>query len=130
MTPPTEQQVLEYMATRGMPEVEGLKFHAYHESRGWVVGKSPMKSWEAACRTWELNYKERQANAPSGNGGIAREILWSKELEDLTEKRRRLLDGVARDAFGKRMWEQQELDKLGLITPRIKELEKKLGRVA
>lgn len=31
------------------------KFVDYNESKGWVVGKAPMKDWKAACRTWKSN---------------------------------------------------------------------------
>jgi hypothetical protein len=30
-------------------------FMAHHEARGWMLGKVPMKSWEAALRTWRGN---------------------------------------------------------------------------
>lgn len=43
------------------------KFWNYYESKGWVVGKSPMKSWKAAVRTWELNNK-KYGNQQSSNG--------------------------------------------------------------
>ena len=33
--------------------VDPEKFFNFYESKGWVVGKSPMKDWKAAVRTWE-----------------------------------------------------------------------------
>jgi len=33
-----------------------IEFSDYHESRGWTVGKAPMKDWQAAFRTWERNH--------------------------------------------------------------------------
>ena len=27
----------------------------HYESKGWIVGKAPMKDWKAAVRTWEKN---------------------------------------------------------------------------
>ena len=33
-------------------------FIDYHESRGWVVGRSPMKDWKGAFRRWETNEKK------------------------------------------------------------------------
>ena len=33
-------------------------FFDYYESKGWVVGRSPMKDWKAACRLWESKRKE------------------------------------------------------------------------
>lgn len=30
------------------------QFWHFYESKGWLVGKTPMKSWKSAIRTWEL----------------------------------------------------------------------------
>lgn len=38
-------------------------FVNFYESKGWVVGKSPMKDWKAAVRTWETKR--------GGSGGAA-----------------------------------------------------------
>jgi len=27
----------------------------YYESKGWIVGKAPMKSWQASVRNWARN---------------------------------------------------------------------------
>lgn len=43
------------------------KFINYHESRGWVVGRGPMKSWKAAFRTWEANHHEFKKERESRN---------------------------------------------------------------
>lgn len=36
-------------------ETESAKMFNYYESKGWIVGKSPMKNWKAAARNWLLN---------------------------------------------------------------------------
>ena len=39
----------------------------YYESNGWKVGRNPMKSWQATCRTWqrhELPRKEQDNQGP------------------------------------------------------------------
>ena len=33
-------------------------FIDYYESNGWKVGKTPMKSWKAACSTWQRRVHE------------------------------------------------------------------------
>ena len=38
--------------------VDPEQFFNFYESKGWVVGKSPMKDWRAAVRTWEKREKE------------------------------------------------------------------------
>ena len=49
---PTLEQVQKYVAERGY-HFDAVAFHAFYESKGWRVGNQPMKSWEAACVTWE-----------------------------------------------------------------------------
>ena len=39
--------------------VDPEKFFNFYESKGWVVGKSPMKDWKAAVRTWEQRGPEK-----------------------------------------------------------------------
>ena len=39
-------------------QVDPERFFNFYESKGWVVGKSPMKDWKAAVRTWEKREKE------------------------------------------------------------------------
>ena len=33
--------------------VDAETFFDFYESKGWMVGKNKMKSWEACVRTWE-----------------------------------------------------------------------------
>ena len=35
--------------------VDAQQFFDYYESKGWKVGKTPMKDWKSAVRTWERN---------------------------------------------------------------------------
>ena len=39
--------------------VDAQAFVDFYESKGWMIGKNPMKDWKAAVRTWE-----RQRNTP------------------------------------------------------------------
>lgn len=52
-TPPTITQVDEYMQSICKGSfVEAEKFVDFYESKGWMVGKNKMKSWQAAVRNW------------------------------------------------------------------------------
>lgn len=51
---PTVEQIQAYCAER-KNDVNPSLFYDYYEARGWMVGKSPMKDWKAAVRTWERN---------------------------------------------------------------------------
>lgn len=53
-TPPTIDEVKAYCAER-KSNVDAERFVNYYESNGWMVGKSKMKDWKAAVRTWEKN---------------------------------------------------------------------------
>ena len=53
--PPTLAEVQSYVAQRQSP-VDPQGFIDFYASKGWMVGKTPMKDWKAACRnaeTWE-----------------------------------------------------------------------------
>lgn len=52
-TKPTEEEVDAYCRERGN-NITGAEFIAHYESNGWMVGKTQMKDWHAAIRTWEL----------------------------------------------------------------------------
>lgn len=56
--PPTVEQVREYCRQRNN-KVEAQRFVDYYTSNGWMVGKTKMKDWKAAVRTWEKNEKPR-----------------------------------------------------------------------
>ena len=49
---PTVEEVAAYCSAR-RNSVDAQSFVDFYESKGWVVGKSPMKDWKAAVRTWE-----------------------------------------------------------------------------
>ena len=39
-------------------KVDPEQFYNFYESKGWMVGKSPMRDWRASVRTWEKREKE------------------------------------------------------------------------
>jgi len=56
---PTVEEVSAYVTEKGMT-IDPQKFHDYYSSNGWIVGKSKMKDWKAACRTWQSNDSKRK----------------------------------------------------------------------
>ena len=67
-TPPTVDQVREYcMERRNM--VDPQRFVDFYESKGWVVGKSKMKDWKAAVRTWEKEDSKNAGNSRNDRAG-------------------------------------------------------------
>jgi hypothetical protein len=53
-TPPTEAEVAAYIAEKGW-QVNAAHWHAYYTANGWKGGRSPMKDWRAAVKTWQYN---------------------------------------------------------------------------
>ena len=51
---PTLDEVKAYIAERGS-SVDAHSWYDHYESNGWMVGKTPMRDWKAAVRTWERN---------------------------------------------------------------------------
>ena len=51
-TPPTVEEVSSYCQER-KNGIDAQRFVDYYESRGWMLGKTKMKDWRAAVRTWE-----------------------------------------------------------------------------
>ena len=49
---PTVEEVKAYCVER-KNNVSPDKFIDFYESKGWLIGKNPMKDWKACVRTWE-----------------------------------------------------------------------------
>lgn len=49
---PTVEEVKAYCVER-KNNVDANKFIDFYESKGWLIGKNPMKDWKACVRTWE-----------------------------------------------------------------------------
>lgn len=69
-TPPTLAEVQSYVAERHSP-VDPQGFIDFYASKGWMVGKTPMRDWQAACRNaekwerWEHDAKQSNPEQPA-----------------------------------------------------------------
>ena len=84
--PPTLEQVRAYIAERNSP-VDPEEFVDFYASKGWKVGREPMRDWKAACRNaerWE-KYRNRKAgasqSAPDEYSMAAVRQLMSEEVD-------------------------------------------------
>ena len=77
-TAPTVEEVREYCLERGN-SVDPDQFVDFYTSKGWKVGKNPMKDWKAAVRTWERGRNTSQPfpRAESNNGNQFFKLLES-----------------------------------------------------
>ena len=75
---PTLEEIKNYCLERNnliIPE----KFYNYYEANGWMVGKSKMKNWKAAIRTWETNQTKFNQTKDNVDVGGA-EYVWNPNL--------------------------------------------------
>lgn len=82
--PPTVEEVTAYVRERGSG-VDPQRFVDFYASKGWVVGKSPMKDWRAAVRNWE---RERRDDAPRDLKHTAPDAEELARMQRLREKLR------------------------------------------
>lgn len=95
--PPTVEEVAAYVQERGS-KVNPQQFVDFYAAKGWMVGKTPMKDWKAACRNaekWERWQKPAQPGGynkpvdrptPSGNNflqhGARRPLRITRDEEE------------------------------------------------
>ena len=75
--PPDLDSVRAYCQSR-KNSVDPEQFVNYYETRGWMAGKSKMRNWQSAVRTWEKNAGAYQANAD-------RPVVWADEMREKDE---------------------------------------------
>ncbi len=65
--PPTVEEVRAYCIER-RNSVDAERFVDYYTANGWMIGKSKMKDWKAAVRTWERNsFNSRNKNVQNNS---------------------------------------------------------------
>ena len=74
MIKPTIEEVREYIKEKGY-NFDPEHFVNYYESNGWKVGRNTMKSWRAACATW--NKHNFTTNKKPNNERARNESGWS-----------------------------------------------------
>ena len=71
-TPPTVEEVKTYCRER-KNSVDAERFVDYYSANGWIVGKTKMKDWKAAVRTWERRDSRGTGTNASGAQTAARD---------------------------------------------------------
>ncbi|MBQ1779209.1 MAG: hypothetical protein IIZ93_13725 [Acidaminococcaceae bacterium] len=87
--PPTPEDVAAFCRERGN-SVDPVKFCAFYQSKGWKVGKNPMRDWRAAVITWERDDGGGAASGPGTRRTVAAQQYsqrdYSGEDEDAMER--------------------------------------------
>lgn len=83
-TKPSLAQVTEYK-NQNQYISDPQAFLDYHESRGWVVGRSPMKDWKSAFRRWETNQKKWSKENANKQSSSERRSDYASNLYDYSK---------------------------------------------
>lgn len=81
---PTLEEVKAYCKERGN-HVDAELWWNHYQSKGWLVGKTKMKDWKAAVRTWEKNGIGNNGNGKSSPSSEAK-IDWMDDYVKTIEK--------------------------------------------
>lgn len=76
---PTLEEVEKYCFERNN-DIDPQSFIDFYESKGWLIGKTKMKDWKAAIRTWERNRTSSKSKKETSEERVARVL---KELEEM-----------------------------------------------
>lgn len=85
-TPPTLTDVQSYATEKGYSPNEfcPADFLDFYASKGWKVGRNPMKDWRASVRTWVSRYRREHPQHADGDAERWQDLPQDKqrELED------------------------------------------------
>lgn len=82
---PTLDELTAYKQKANLALVDCEAFFDFYESKGWVIGKNPMKDWQAAMRNWDRTERERGGkckNTPVNTSIAVRETMVASEMDD------------------------------------------------
>ena len=118
--PPTSEELALQAAKIGLPEREAQMFYCYYASKGWKVGKSPMKHWRIALTGWKLRWEERRSeHKPNG----VELVISHDEFKRIVAKMKSIRDSYMEH----QAWSKDDLDKFFQLKARRDELKKLLG---
>lgn len=63
---PSLAEIKEYCTNRNNG-IDPQAFFDFYESKGWKIGNTPMKNWQAAVNTWERRKKQEVGNGTDYN---------------------------------------------------------------
>lgn len=61
---PSIEEIAAYCTERNN-KIDANTFYDYYESNGWIVGRTHMKDWKAAVRSWEKREMPKKQVAPA-----------------------------------------------------------------
>lgn len=118
--PPTIEECKARAQEKGLPDVEAEKFFCYYGSKGWLVGKTPMKNWHLAMAGWKLRYDQR-THGVRHNG--AQTVVWNDEYKRVDQR----IQTIKSSYGDHQSWREQDRDEFRRLVARKNELKKLLG---
>ena len=79
---PTVAEIEAYVKEKGY-NIDAQRFFDFYESKGWLVGKSKMKNWQAAVRTWV----RREGGQPAQSKSLPSRREWYLQRKESAEIR-------------------------------------------
>ena len=67
--PPSIEDVREFFQEYNIPN-QAEDFYRYNESRGWMVGNTPVASWKALAKSWISKAREKNPNIGDPKLGV------------------------------------------------------------
>jgi len=81
---PTVAEIQTYCDERANG-IDGEVFWNFYESKGWKIGKTPMKSWKSAIVTWEKTNKEKDKEKNNKPNYYGKQSVEKKQKDELLE---------------------------------------------
>jgi hypothetical protein len=119
---PEMAEVALHAAKSGLPENEAQKFWLFYQSKGWKVGKSPMKNWHCAMAGWKIRWEEKRLSDPL-RPTSSETFVRNQELQRVLEK----MKAIKHSYSEHQEWTDPDIARFRELKARKLELMKLLG---
>lgn len=96
-TPPSVEDVKAYCTEKGY-KVDADRFVDFYASKGWMVGRNPMKDWQAAVRNW-ANAESPAYSPPAPAPIVRKKVVGDQQFQQREYEEKTDLD-LALDFMG------------------------------
>lgn len=97
---PKIEEIESYIQEKKM-HFDASQFYDHYESNGWMVGRTHMKDWKAACRTWErkrMDKSQEEEEKEELPEGLDRQV-WEKCREWFISRTPRISGYITPDVY-------------------------------
>ena len=97
---PKIEEIESYIREKKM-HFDASQFYDHYESNGWMVGRTHMKDWKAACRTWErkrMDKSQEEEEKEELPEGLDRQV-WEKCREWFISRTPRISGYITPDVY-------------------------------